>query len=415
MPGRVTPPTLPLRPADDNSKYMASGLMLAYPMLEGGGTIVKNYGGWGPSANLTLTNASWTKRETGMASLSFTAANAVAKNTLMARTVPSNWSWAAWIKLDMTPTSTPKDLFSFRTSSGVQQVRVWADSTGLWSWQKSATADNYSVLSPSYFPTSGPVLIISTFAGNNLAPVQMVTNTGMRSIPTQPISYAAFNVGQGTQATTLDGFYLGNDHQDTAPWDGSVGPFYFWNRVLTNSEVWELWQDPYAPFRRNNANFFAPTTMRTSSGYAFTGVGKTTGPKTIIQDQNSLFITVEDDYFYQDKPIDTYIEFENNLITLNISDDFQYIANPIDTLNPPEFLNIIIDIADSFSYVDQAITDTLNGEEQTIPVITITDSFSYDTSISDDLVTATPQGPLEITTNDNFNYQTPPNDAVTTP
>jgi hypothetical protein len=394
---------------------MASGLMLAYPMLEGGGSIAKNYGGWGSSANLTLSNASWTKRETGMASLSFSAANAVAKNTLMARTIPGNWSWAAWIKLDSTPTSTPKDLFSFRTSSGVQQVRVWADSTGLWSWQKSATADNYSVLSPSYFPTSGPVLIISTFAGNNLAPVQMVTNTGMRSIPTQPISYAAFNVGQGAQATTLDGFYLGNDHQDTAPWDGNIGPFYFWNRVLTNSEVWELWQDPYAPFRRNSANFYAPMTMRASSGYAFTGVGKTSGPKTIIQDQNSLFITVEDDYFYQNSPIDTYIEFENNLITLNISDDYAYVSSPVDTLSPPEFLNIIISLTDSYTYTIEATDAVIEGAAPNAPVISINDDYSYQDFITDNLVTSITQGPLNIGIDDEFQYSPPPTDTATSP
>lgn len=411
MPGRVTPPTLPLRPADDNSKYMASGLMLAYPMLEGGGSTIRNYGGWGSSANLTLTNASWSKRETGMSSLSFEASSAVAKNTLMARSVPSNWTWATWIKLDSTPTSTPKELFSFRTSTGVQQVRVWADSTGLWSWQKSATADNYSVLSPSYLPTSGPVLIISTFAGNNLAPVQMVTNTGMRSIPTQPISYAAFNVGQGAQATTLDGFYLGNDHQDTAPWDGSIGPFYFWNRVLTNSEVWELWQDPYAPFRRNNANFFTPMTMRTSSGYAFTGIGKTTGPKTIIQDQNSLFITVEEDYFYQNTPIDTYIVIDNNLITLNINDTYDYMASPLDTISPPEFLNIIIDIADSFTYTDSPTDTFLDGEAQTTLIISISDNFSYADFITDTILSSITQGPLNIDIDDNFTYSPLPSDV----
>lgn len=411
MPGRVTPPTFPLRAADDTSKYMASGLMLAYPMLEGGGTNVKNYGGWGSSADLTLTNASWTKRETGMSGLAFAASDAVAKNTLMARTIPTNWTWAAWIKLDSTPTSTPKDLFSFRTASGVAQVRVWGDSTGLWSWQKAATADNYSVLSPSYFPTAGPVLIISTFAGNNLAPVQMVTNTGMRSIPTQPVSYAAFNVGQGAQATTLDGFFLGNDHQNTAPWDGVVGPFYFWNRVLTNSEVWELWQDPYAPFRRTNANFYTPMSMRTATGYSFTGIGKTTGPKTIIQDQNSLFITVEDDYFYQNQPIDTYIDSNSPLITIDLSDTFSYAALPIDNLNPPQFLNITIDITDSFNY-STLPTDQLTANNVTMPVISIADSFTYPDFIVDNLVTAVTQGPLVINITDSFTYQISINDTA---
>lgn len=412
MPGRITPPTLPLRPADDFSKFMASGLVLAYPMLEGGGTTVRNYGGWGTSANLTLTNVSWTRRETGMSGLAFAASNAVARNSLMARTVPANWTWAAWIKLDSTPTSTPKELFSFRTAAGVQQVRVWADSTGLWSWQKSATADDYSVLAPSYFPTAGPVLIVSTFAGNNLAPVQMVTNTGMRSIPTQPISYAAFNVGQGAQATTLDGFYLGNDHQNTAPWDGVIGPFYFWNRVLTNSEVWELWQDPYAPFRRTNANFYAPMTMRTSTGYSFTGIGKTTGPKTIISDQNSLFITIEDDYFYLDKPIDTYIDSNTPLITLNISDSLSYAPTPTDTLSPPQFLNIMITITDSYSYISSPTDSLQNADAPVAPVITINDSYAYSDTVTDNLLTAIPQGPLQISVNDSLSYQPLPNDTA---
>lgn len=414
MPGRVIPPTLPIRPADNNSKYMASGLMLAYPMLEGGGTTVKNYGGWGTSANLTLTNATWTKRETGMSGLSFASANSVAKNTLMARTIPSDWTWAAWIKLDSTPNSIAKDLFSFRTNAGVSQVRVWADSTGLWSWQKSSIADDYSVLSPSYFPTSGPILIISTFAGNNLAPVQMVTNTGMRSIPTQPISYAAFNVGQGSQATTIDGFYLGNDHQDTALWDGIIGPFYFWNRVLTNSEVWELWQDPYAPFRRTNANFFAPTTMRTSSGYSFTGVGKTTGPKTIIQDQNSLFIAVEDDYFYIDKPIDTYIDSDTPLITITAEENFNYVAAPTDTIYPPEFLNITISVTDDFSYITDPTDQLIESNAPVIPVISISENYSYEAPPTDDLSPVIPIGPLQISVTDSYTYQDAPTENIST-
>lgn len=405
MPSRLTPPTFPLRKADDNSQFTSTGLVLAYPMLEGGGSIVRNHGSWGSAADLTLTGATWTKRETGMSSLNFASSTAVAKNTSMARIIPSSWTWAAWIKVDTTPTSTPKEIFSFRTAAGVQQVRVWADSTGIWSWQKSATADDYSVLSPSYFPTTGPMLIISTFAGNNLAPVQLATNIGMRSIPTQPVSYAAFNVGSGAQANTLDGFYLGNDHANAAPWDGTIGPFYFWNRVLTNSEVWQMWQDPYSPFRRNTGEYFAPAMMRTTSGFSLNGLGKTSGPKTIIQDQNSLFIVVDDYYFYQELPQDNMTPVAEVPNTITIGTDYEYSRVPIgtDALSPPEFLNQIIFVDETYNYTSATvtITDSLTGDGQTPLTITIIQDFNTP-AYPDDVLTGSADGPLNITVGENF-------------
>lgn len=413
MPSRLTPPTFPLRKADDNSQFTSTGLVLAYPMLEGGGTVLRNHGSWGSAADLTLTGATWTKRETGMSSLNFGSSTAVAKNTSMARIVPSSWTWAAWIKVDTTPTSTPKEIFSFRTAGGVQQVRVWADSTGIWSWQKSSTADDYSVLSPSYFPTTGPMLIISTFAGNNLAPVQLATNIGMRSIPTQPVSYAAFNVGSGAQANTLDGFYLGNDHANAAPWDGTIGPFYFWNRVLTNSEVWQMWQDPYSPFRRNTGEYFAPAMMRTTSGFSLNGLGKTSGPKTIIQDQNSLFIVVDDYYFYQDTPQDNLTPVAEEPNTINVTSSFAQIFSTTDVLNEPEFLNVIIFADSSYSYSAADVTpqDTLTGEGQTTSLITITEPFSHP-AMPDDVLTGDAMGPVEINLANTFTTPDPASDTA---
>lgn len=415
MPSRLQPPTFPLRKVDDNSQYIATNLVMAYPMLEGGGDTVTNYGSWGGNANLTLTGTTWTKRETGLSSLNFGSSLAVAKNTSMAQNVPDQWTWATWLKLDSTPLgTTPKDLFSFRSANGTAQVRAWADGTGIWSWQKSSTADDYSVLSPSYFPTTGPMLIISTFAGNNLAPVQLATNIGMRSIPTQPVSYAAFNVGQGPQATTLDGFYIGNDHANASPWDGTIGPFYFWNRVLTNSEVWALWQDPYAPFRRNSSDFIMPTLMRGTSGYSLNGLAKTSGPKTIIQDQNSLFIVVDDYYFYQDLPQDNPAPVAQTPNTITAASNYTQTVIAGDTLNDPEFLNQVIFADSTYTYASADILpqDNLVGVGQNTVLITIVDTLNHPAMPTDSL-SGDALGPIEILISSTFTSPAAPTDTPT--
>ena len=58
-------PSMPFRNADDNSRFLSRGLLLAYLMHEGRGNIVRNFGSLGQIANLELSNAAWTRRESG--------------------------------------------------------------------------------------------------------------------------------------------------------------------------------------------------------------------------------------------------------------------------------------------------------------------------------------------------------------
>lgn len=413
MAGRNNPP-FPLRKADFQSKFVATGLVMAFPMLEGSGSILHNYGSWGDAANLTISNASWTKRETGLSSLAYKAPSAVAKNTTMSQTIPENWSWATWIKLDSTPSITPHELFSFRASNGDAQVRAWGDNVGLWSWQKASINEDYSVLYPAALPLSGPALLVSTYAGSNLAPVQLITDTGMRHLPQQPTLYSTFNVGRGDVANTLDTFYLGNNDTNSAIWDGVIGPFYFWDRVITDSEIWELWQDPYAPFRRQTMEWFAPSALRTTSGFFYTGLGKTTGPKTIIQDQNSLFILVDDDYFYMNLPIDEAILPGNETLFVEINDDYDYSALPSESVPTPELITLIISVEDEYSYITHIQDTTPDYEKKDPPVITASDDFYYVSFLQEDVTTVVPQGPLTIEPADEYSYIANPGETVTT-
>lgn len=413
MAGRYTPP-FPLRKSDYDSKFIPTGLVMAYPMLEGSGNTIHNFGSWGSTADLTVSGGAWTRRETGLQSIAFKAAGAVVQNTTMQQTVPENWSWAAWMKLDSLPTITsPHEIFSFRTADGTPQVRAWADTTGVWSWQKGSINDHYSVLYPASITTmrSGPVLLISTYAGNNLAPVQLITTIGMSLIPTQPTLYQSFSSGLGDPGTTLDRFTIGNDNAGTSLWDGVIGPFYFWDRVISNSEIWELWQDPYAPFRTARMNWFSPTTMRSSSGFSLTGLGKTTGPKTIIQSEDELFIPIDEDFFYMSLPVDEMEQPDYDTLTIDVGSEFTYQAVPTDSSSQPSFLSAAISVDDSFIYVsgptDLVIPDLINP-----PIIDIDEPFAYDTAISDEILTAIPIGPLEIDRTDDFAYPATPNEVV---
>jgi hypothetical protein len=191
---RITPPTLPLRPADDYSQYLSKGLLLGYPLI-GGGSTIRNYGSWGTDGDLVPVNVTKTRRN-GLASIGFDGATSVASNTTLNRSVPEKWSIAYWLKMDSVPVSGEKTILSLGGGSG-SSIRIWVDPQGIWCWQKHSIADSYSIMPASDFPSSNTMLIVGVFEGTYLAPAQLRTNQGMTSLPSQPSSYASFNSGAG--------------------------------------------------------------------------------------------------------------------------------------------------------------------------------------------------------------------------
>ena len=383
MAGRLTPPPFPLRQADEYSSFLSKGLLLSYLMLEAEGSTLKNYGSWGSAADLQLNNVKWVRRDSGLYGLEFPNSTSIAGNSTIRKDIPTEWSYAVWVKADVTPTA-GSEIFVLRGPSQ-NNLRLWADSTGIWSWQRRANADAYTVMPPSEYPTDGARLLIGTFSGADYPPVQLTTNSHMRSHPEQPFSYQAVNEGAGAQIRDTHGIFLGNNNGSTAPWRGTIGPFYFWDRPLTEAEIWQLWQDPYAPFRRSTSQVIVPSTFTAQADGGMQSLGKD-GSGVVLRNNNAIYIFVNDQYSYREVPDEEVIVETIEPIVIEVNDQHNYSNIPLatdqviigDTWSQD---SLVITIGDNHSYeaiplaneeVNILITDTI------APVIvTVTDQHNY--------------------------------------
>jgi len=422
MAGRRTPPPYQLRKADGYSVSMAKGLLLAYPMVEGAGTKVANYGSWGSSADLTLSNVSWARRE-GIQGLDFTGSSSVASAAL-SKTIPNTWSYAFWTKLDTVPTGlNTMDLFNLRGAAQAN-LRAYVDQTGLWSWQKRAVADTYSVLPAADYPTDGARLVVATFSGiDTQPPIQLRTSGNVQLLPAQPGSYQSFNIGSGAQTNDITNIYLGNNSGNTSFWDGMVGPVYFWNRVITDGEVWQLWQDQYAPLRRRSGQVLNPALMITQADVTTEGeaLGKPSFGRQVFSDASALFINIADTYFYQNNPTDSTSSNTQSPTLINITETYGYLAVPtdsFDTSNSGSQAPVTITLSETYNYVAAPTDTNSGGTSETVPptTITITDTYGYLTDPTDTADTVSngggAQSPVTITQSDTYSYQTDPTETT---
>jgi len=124
-------------------------------------------------------------------------------------------------------------------------VRAWIDEQGIWSWQKCSTADAYSILPDNDSPSKNLMLITGVYDEPQLPPALPRTNQGHNTAPVQPESYIVYSPGAGVQATGISSIQIGNNITANKPLNGTIGRFYFWGWVISSSEVWPLYQDPY--------------------------------------------------------------------------------------------------------------------------------------------------------------------------
>ncbi len=403
-----SPPLLPLRPSDNNSQFLAKDLVLAYPMLEGGNTL-KNYGTLGSQANLNLSNVTRV-RQNGLTSLSFNGTTSLASNSSVNMLVPQKWSFAYWAKFNAVPPAESSIITLQGPTEG--HLRAWADGQGIWAWQKHSIADTYSILPTSDFPTNNTMLIVVVYDDALLPPAQLRTNQGLTQHPAQPQSYTVFNEATGTPATTVNGIYLGGGPGNTTMFNGILGPVYMWSRPLSETEIWQLWQDPYAPFRRNTEQLIAPSTMVNTQGSSLQGLGKSTGTPPIITDNSAIVIGIDDTLAERDYPSEDILPDRRVSDDLIIYDYLNYQAVATDSLTteltiPPE-----INISDTYNYAllpdDQLIIDSSNTG-----IIDVQDDYSYlDTPTDSILIEAS--GPSIIDVQDSISYRTLPQEQVTT-
>lgn len=409
---RITPPTLPIRPADDYSQYLAKGLLLGYPLI-GGGSVIKNFGSWGVDGDLDLVNVTKTRRN-GLASVGFDGVSSVASNTTLNRSVPERWSIAYWLKMDSVPVSGEKTIFSLGGSTG-PSMRVWADSQGVWCWQKHSIADSYSILPASDFPSSNTMLIIGVFDGSYLAPAQLRTNQGMTSLPVQPSSYTSFNAGAGIQATEVTSITLGNADDLSSPFSGTLGPLYLWNRALSESEIWQLSQDPYTPFRRNTAQYLIPSTMNATGGFNLQGVGKSTDVSPIISDDSALFIVHNEYVSYSNMPDDFVVSDNRDIdLVLTVNDTLSYRNMPTDVLNvDAPYSLFVLNVSENIAY-SVLPNDSFVAPESgatVVPIISVSESMAY-SSQPIDSVSGDADSPQIINVNDAVTLSNLPNETV---
>jgi hypothetical protein len=414
MPVRNNPPTMPLRLVDERSDFMSKDLLLAYPLLDGG-TNMRNYGKWGSVADLNVTGGA-RSRLNGLSTMSFAGGTASASASGLSLNAPQQWSYAFWLKVNSLPAGISElNIFSMQGSSGAS-LRAWIDQQGIWSWQKYSIADAYSVLPASDSPTSNLMLITGVYDEPQLPPAQLRTNQGHNTAPLQPESYTVYNPGAGAQATGISSIHIGNNNTSNKPLNGTIGPFYFWGRAISSSEIWQLWQDPYAPFRRSHEQFLVPSTMVATSNHSLRGLGKSDSPKPLIQDNQSLVISVQDYHNYQSKPTDILNGDEVQYGSITVNDSYSYANIPTDTLiADAPFSLITLNVNDSYSYSNLPSDIFIAGDSGStvVPVITINETINYQ-NLPTDTSSGSANSPVAITVSDTYDYQDLPDDVVTT-
>lgn len=405
------PPILPLRPSDDNSQFLAKDLLLAYPMLEGGDAI-KNYGTLGAQANLSLNNVTRVKQN-GLASLSFNGTSSIASSGAINVSVPQKWSFAYWVKFNSAPA--PESSLLTLQGPTEEHLRAWADSQGIWAWQKHSIADAYSILPTSDFPTNNTMLVIAVYDDPILPPVQLRTNQGLTAHPAQPQSYTAFNEATGAPLTTVNGIYLGGGPGNSKLFNGILGPVYVWSRPLSESEIWQLWQDPYAPFRRNTEQVVAPSTMVSSQGASLQGIGKLTGTTPIINDDTALHIRIDDYLAYNNLPNDLILNDIQLPNTITVTDSMYYRNIPTDYAEADAPYSLyILNVTDNINYRTTPTDTFIESESGTAPItsIIVNESLNY-ASVPVDSVIYQTDIPQNITVNEDINYRNTPTETVT--
>ncbi len=403
-------PSLPFRGADDGSRFLSRGLLLAYLMHEGRGNLVRNYGNWGQIANLEINNVSWTRRESGLYGLHFDNNTAIALNSTINKQIPKKWSYAVWVKSDVGITG-KRDIFSFY-NAGLPQTQSYTDVVGVWSWQKRSVADTYTVMPVDDFPDDGVRLIVSVFHGIGIPPVQLRTEPGLRGVPQKPANFQTFNTGEGTQYDIATSINLGNNPAMTAPWRGTIGPFYFWDRAISVEEVQALRYDPYMPFRRATSQFTVPSLLVPTANYQFQATENPGNGVTLNSDDN-LFIFVKHDYQYSYTPDDSVVAGSNAIQILTVNDSYAYMSAPTDQVsNAAAIGNPVISVTEGYTYLADP-SDEVAVAPNGIPVISIHDEHTYLNPQSDQIIVAEAELPLSVSVADAHVYALPPDENVT--
>lgn len=376
MPINLTIPTLPFRPIDNNSKYIASGLALAYVAVDGN-NLLKNYGYVGSVADIGLSNTSMV-RQGGIVTTSFNGTDSLALSSSISWIMPERWTFAYWVKFSAIGGS-EQAIFTLQGPSE-RHFGAWQDSQGIWSWQKHSIADSYSILPVEDFVVNDMVLVVAVYDNLLLPPAQLRSEKDLSWQPRQPMHYVVYNEAAGYPGSTIESIAIGSVVDGTKKFNGYLGPMYLWDRPLSDTEVWQLWQDPYAPFRRNSEQLLVPSSLTSSQGASLQGLGRSSGAAPIITDNNALYILVEDTHQYATDPAESTISTTSLLDIITINDSYIYQMLPTDSYDADAPFSLInISITDDYIYRSMPVDEVVGPETgvSTIQEINVLDGYVY--------------------------------------
>lgn len=249
---------MPSYPANFNSDIpLNGGLVLAYPMLQGAGTSLLDYqkgvnlvgaggltaGLWQPFPHQANTFGGGVIQGTGSTSTQrFNAATgAIANNT--------DLTIAGWFYRRSAGGANFGTVITAENASNAGQYGFYFDNDtshvgmafdvcrGSLIYQANSTDTTVNSLNQWVF-------LVGTFNATTLT-WQHYAGTMAKWLGATGVSnYTAAQV-----VSAITQVSISNSGAATTAWDGYIGPTYVFNRQLAGGEIYQLWQDPYAPVR----------------------------------------------------------------------------------------------------------------------------------------------------------------------
>lgn len=224
------------------SHPLSNALKIAYPMTDPAHRLLDSNGLMHAAVTSPITIAKGHWNLGGRVIFSGTAQRFITPT--LTSFLSGEFSWATWINRTATGTrlawewdaaGTQGATFYFDSGTGSMCFERASSATSLIVEHNDATANSLSTwlfFAGTYTSMTSAKLWVGTlnrFIGEN-------TNT--------------ITSGTGT-ANAMSRLTVGNRQSSGFTWTGSIGATYFWDRLISPSEIEELWRDPYTMYQPN--------------------------------------------------------------------------------------------------------------------------------------------------------------------
>lgn len=219
---------------------LARKLIAAYPLVERGGTLVRDFGK--VRSNGTVTGATWQNGMYGTA-LRFASGSTNRIASGSGNYYAGPYSVAVLFKMGSSGVKA-RQIFSYFGSGSPLRDNWLEFNTGgnnriAWGHANSANNSFPQAQWDSNFETDSIHLVMGVFDGTNL-----------RIYADGDIQYKATAVSGVTIGEGSGSFYIGNRISNDRALDGDIYLTYVWNRALTDSDRLKLYADPWCIYKR---------------------------------------------------------------------------------------------------------------------------------------------------------------------